>query len=338
MDDQRSERRSTSHTSTVYYLEGEVDTQQDESEGKARSSLCMCEANVSSQDQANRRQRCVKDPANTFGRLQLHHLLLCTQSSLKPRLAQDQCYYYSRPPPFLQCQRVVSLCGSVSVTRVHQIVELSAKGDKRLSVLGVRAVSYQPLGHWGALEVPLELAAGRQAAQVEDLGTCRWGLQGDEEASLEAFLLEEVLQRVDQPSFCLALAGLVPLGLSAQGGVEPWGGGPWGDSPGAWLHQEEALRDGAVGLRDEEEELRGVAGVLQGACRAEEAQGEVLDVVLGVGLGEVPGEALGGVLAPVADPGPEPEQRRRLQPAAPSADELSSLRTSAAPCGRPDAP
>lgn len=40
------------HTSTVYYLEGEVDTQQDKSEGKARSSLCMCEANVSSRDQA----------------------------------------------------------------------------------------------------------------------------------------------------------------------------------------------------------------------------------------------------------------------------------------------
>lgn len=239
------------------------------------------------------------------------------------------------PSAFLQCQRVVSLCGSVSVTRVHQIVELSAKGDERLSV---RAVSYQPLGHWGALEVPLEVVAGRQAAQVEGLGTCRWGLQGDEEASLEAFLLEEVLQKEDQPSFCLALAGLVPLGLSARGGVEPWGGGPWGDSPGAWLHQAEALRDGAVGLRDEEEELRGVAGVLQGACRAEEAQGEALDVVLGVGLDGGPGEALGGVRVPVVDPGPEPEQRRRLQPAAPSADELSSLRTSAAPCERPDAP
>lgn len=260
----------------------------------------------------------------------------------QPRLAQDQCYYYSRPPPFLQCQRVVSLCGSVSVTRVHQIVELSAKGDKRLSVLGVWAVSYLPLGHWGALEVPLVLAAGRQAAQVEGLGTCRWGLQGDEEASLEAFLLEEVLQREDQPSFCLALAGLVPLDLSARGGVEPWGGGPWGDSPGAWLRQAEALRDGAVGLHDEEEELRGVAGVLQGACRAEEVQDEVLDVVLGVGLdaglGGAPGEALGGVRAPVADPGPEPEQQQRLQPAAPSADELSSLRTSAVPCERPDAP
>lgn len=36
------------HTSTVYYLGEEVDTQQDKSEGKARSSLCMCEANVRS--------------------------------------------------------------------------------------------------------------------------------------------------------------------------------------------------------------------------------------------------------------------------------------------------
>lgn len=126
--------------------------------------------------------------------------------------------------------------------------------------------------------------------------------------------------------------------------MEPWGGAPWGGSLGAWQHQVGVLRDEVVGPHGEAGVLHGEVGGLQGACLAEEAQSElqdvvlgvVLDVVLGVGQGGARSGAQGGALAPVV-PGLVPEQQQRLQPAAPSADEPSSLRTSAAPCGRPGA-
>lgn len=72
------------------------------------------------------------------------------------------------------------------------------------------AISCQPLVHWGVQGAPLELVAWHQAAQVGGQDTCRWELQGGEEASWEAFLQEEDLQMGVRPSSCQASAGLVP--------------------------------------------------------------------------------------------------------------------------------
>lgn len=196
-----------------------------------------------------------------------------------------------------------------------------------------RAISCQPLVHSEVLPSPRGLVAWRQAAQVEGQGTCRWEHQGGEGASWEACHQAEAQQWGGQASSGLALAALVPLGLSVLRGGGPLGGDPWEGNQDAWQRQVGVLHGGVEVPRGVVVALRGVVVVLQDACLVEGAQRVVRGVVLGadldVALGALQGEVLGvvpGVVqAQVVAPGPVPEQQQ-LQPAAPSAAWPSSQR------------
>lgn len=102
------------HTSTVYYLGGEVDTQQDKSEGKARSSLCMCEANVYSQDQAQLtgdREVCQRPSESVWPTTATSTVVYTVIPQPPTGPGAEQCYYYSHP--LLWCPETSAVCLSV---------------------------------------------------------------------------------------------------------------------------------------------------------------------------------------------------------------------------------